>query len=73
MSQLMIQSGAEKISVPMKCDVEAFFYWYGDDVSMEDGDITELQYRDYMETGHYYAEEHYKELINNSGCDVNGV
>lgn len=36
MSQLMIQAGAEKIGVPMKCDVEAFAVWYGDDVPMED-------------------------------------
>ena len=27
MSQLMIKTGADKMSVPMKCDVEAFFYW----------------------------------------------
>ena len=28
MSQLMIQSGADRVSVKMKCDVEAFFVWY---------------------------------------------
>ena len=28
MSQLMIQSGKDKIDVPMKCDVEIFAYWY---------------------------------------------
>ena len=36
MSKLMIQAGAEKISVPMRCDVEAFYVWYGDDVSLDD-------------------------------------
>lgn len=36
MSKLMIASGAEKISVPMKCDVEAFKVWYGDDIPLED-------------------------------------
>lgn len=28
MSQLMIQSGADRIKVPMKCDVAKFFFWY---------------------------------------------
>lgn len=36
MSQLMIQAGAEKISVPMKCDVEAFKVWYGEDIPLDD-------------------------------------
>lgn len=36
MSKLMIASGAEKISVPMKCDVEAFKVWYGDDIPLDD-------------------------------------
>lgn len=38
MSKLMIASGAEKISVPMKCDVEAFKVWYGEDIPLEDTD-----------------------------------
>lgn len=36
MSKLMIAAGAEKISVPMKCDVEAFKVWYGDDIPLDD-------------------------------------
>ena len=36
MSGLMIKAGAEKISVPMKCDVECFHIWYGDDISLDD-------------------------------------
>lgn len=36
MSSLMIAAGAEKISVPMKCDVEAFKVWYGEDIPLED-------------------------------------
>lgn len=61
MSKLMISSGADRISVPMKCDVEAFFYWYGPDVAMEDSDITKKQYEDYMNTGIYKDEEYYKD------------
>ena len=60
MSQLMIQSGADRISVPMKCDVEAFFYWYGPDVSLDDSEITEQQFKDYDTTGIYKDEEYYK-------------
>jgi DNA polymerase I-like protein with 3'-5' exonuclease and polymerase domains len=63
MSQLMIQAGAEKISVPMKCDVEFFQYWYGPDVSAEDDAVTEMQYKDYNEKGIYYEREHYEELL----------
>lgn len=63
MSQLMIQSGADRISVPMKCDVECFQYWYGPDVSTEDTEITALQYKDYNETGKYYDEDYYKEKL----------
>ena len=59
MSQLMIQSGADKISVPMKCDVEAFFYWYGPDVALEDNEITQQQYNDYDTTGIYKDEKFY--------------
>lgn len=60
MSQLMIQSGADKISVPMKCDVEAFFYWYGPDVELnETDDITMKQYNDYVNTGIYKNREDY--------------
>lgn len=60
MSQLMIQAGADKICVPMKCDVEKFFYWYGPDVEDKDDDITLKQYNDYMTTGKYYDREHYE-------------
>ena len=59
LSQLMIQAGAEKISVPMKCDVEYFFYWYGPDVSLEDDELTQLQYKDYIEKGVYKEREEY--------------
>lgn len=59
----MIQSGADKIKVQMKCDVECFFVWYGDDVSTEDNEITAMQYKDYMETGKYYGEDYYKEKL----------
>lgn len=64
MSKLMIQSGADKVKVPMKCDVEGFFVWYGDDVSMEDNEITALQYKDYVDTGKYFSEEYYKDKLN---------
>lgn len=61
MSQLMIQSGADKISVPMKCDVEAFFYWYGPDVELNETDeITMKQYNDYINTGIYKKREDYE-------------
>ena len=49
----MIKSGTEKICVPMKCDVEAFFYWYGPDVSLEDTPATMKQYEDYISKGTY--------------------
>ena len=55
----MIQAGAEKISVPMKCDVEKFFYWYGPDVSDEDDEITLQQYKDYNELGIYKDRKEY--------------
>lgn len=67
MSQLMIQSGADRVKVPMKCDVEAFFVWYGDDVSMDDNEITAMQYKDYMDTGKYYGEEYYLKNLNKTG------
>ena len=60
MSQLMIQSGAEKIKVPMKCDVEKFFYWYGPDVNDDDDEITMKQYEDYINTGRYKDREEYE-------------
>lgn len=59
MSQLMIQSGADKINVPMKCDVEKFFYWYGPDVSDEDDELTMKQYNDYNTIGVYKNREDY--------------
>ena len=61
MSQLMIQAGAGTISVPMKCDVEGFFYWYGPDVDMNETDeITMKQYNDYINTGIYKNREDYE-------------
>lgn len=59
MSQLMIQAGAEKISVPMKCDVEKFFFWYGPNVDDEDDEITLKQYNDYINTGKYKDRKEY--------------
>lgn len=59
MSQLMIQAGAEKVSVPMRCDVEAFFFWYGPDVSLEDTEGTKKQYEDYVSNGIYKESEEY--------------
>lgn len=55
----MIQAGSEKVSVPMKCDVEWFFYWYGPDVSTDNDDITMKQYNDYINTGIYKDREDY--------------
>ena len=50
-----------------------FLYGIGDDVSMEDNEITQMQYNDYVNTGKYYDEKHYEELLNNKGqkqmCD----
>ena len=60
MSQLMIQSGTDRIKVPMKCDVEKFFFWYGPDVSDVDDDLTMTQYNDYMTTGKYKEREEYE-------------
>lgn len=60
LSSLMIQAGAEKISVPMKCDTEAFFYWYGPDVELDETDeITMKQYNDYINTGIYKERDQY--------------
>jgi DNA polymerase I-like protein with 3'-5' exonuclease and polymerase domains len=59
MSQLMISSGSDKIKVPMKCDVEKFFYWYGPDVSDENDELTMAQYNDYNTTGKYKDREDY--------------
>lgn len=53
MSQLMIKAGEEKIQVPMKCDVENFFCWYGYDVSAEDTPQALAQNEDYIKTGTY--------------------
>ena len=35
MSMIMINAAAEKISVPMKCDVEITERWYGDVISVD--------------------------------------
>lgn len=59
MSQLMIQAGAERVTVPMKCDVSSFFFWYGPEISMTDDDITLKQYQDYINTGTYKEAEEY--------------
>ena len=59
MSKLMIASGKEKVVVPMKCDVEAFFYWYGPDVSLDDSPIADKQNEDYMNTGVYKEVDEY--------------
>ena len=59
LSGLMIQAGAEKINIPMKCDVEYFFYWYGPDVSDVDDEITMKQYNDFVQTGLYKERENY--------------
>lgn len=55
----MIQSGKDKVKVPMKCDVEWFFYWYGPDVSTVDDELTMKQYNDYINTGIYKDRENY--------------
>jgi len=60
LSKLMIQAGAEKISVPMKCDVEYFFYWYGPDVNTDDDEISMAQYNDYINTGIYKERKEYE-------------
>lgn len=61
MSQLMIQAGADKISVPMKCDVEKSFYWYGPTVEDEDDEITMKQYNDFMTKGVYKDRKEYQQ------------
>lgn len=53
LSGLMIQAGAEKINIPMKCDVEFFFCWYGHEVSPEDTPQALAQYEEYNRTGLY--------------------
>ena len=60
MSKLMIDSAKPTINVPMKCDVEAFFYWYGPDVDLEDSLETSLQYKEYCETGKYKEKDKYE-------------
>ena len=60
LSKLMIQAGAEKISVPMKCDTEKFFFWYGPEVEDEDDELTLAQYNDYINTGLYKDRNEYK-------------
>ena len=45
--------------VPMKCDVEAFFYWYGPKVSIDDTEITRQQYEDYINKGIYKEAKEY--------------
>lgn len=59
MSQLMIKSGADKISVPMKCDVSCTAYWYGPEISLEDDEKTLRQYNDFITTGTYKDVECY--------------
>lgn len=59
MSQIMIDSAAEKIDVPMKCDVEIFAYWYGPDISPNDSDVTTRQYQDFLDKGIYKEEKEY--------------
>ena len=59
LSQTMIKAGAEKMIVPMKCDVEAFFYWYGPKVSIDDTEITRQQYEDYINKGIYKEAKEY--------------
>lgn len=56
----MIDSAKPTINVPMKCDVEAFFYWYGPDVDLEDSLETSLQYKEYCETGKYKEKDKYE-------------
>ena len=60
MSKLMIQSGAGTIKVPMKCDVEKFFYWYGTEELEEEDNITKQQYEDYTTKGIYKSREEYE-------------
>lgn len=55
----MIQAGAEKINIPMKCDTEYFFYWYGPDVNADDDEITEKQYNDFITKGLYKERKDY--------------
>lgn len=50
MSQLMIESGQEKIKVPMKCDCTCFFRWYGDEISFEDTPEALQQYKEYCDS-----------------------
>ena len=59
MSQIMIDSAKPTITVPMKCDVEGFFYWYGPDVDLDNNKETQLQYEDYCNTGAYKKKETY--------------
>lgn len=59
LSALMVQAGAEKISVPMRCDVEKFFYWYGPDVEDNNDELTQMQYNDYVNTGLYKSRDEY--------------
>lgn len=59
MSQLMIDSAKPNITVPMRCDVEGFFYWYGPDVDMDDDEQTLKQYEDFCNTGLYKKKEEY--------------
>ena len=55
MSQLMIEAGAEKISVKMKCDV----------LLEIDDDISKQQYNDYINTGLYKDRKEYEKLNEN--------
>ena len=60
MSQIMIDSAKAKINVPMKCDTELFFYWYGPDVDVDDDAGTLAQYEDFITTGSYKDKNEYK-------------
>jgi hypothetical protein len=60
MSQLMVEAGKDKIEVPMRCDVEKSFYWYGPTVEDIDDEITMKQYNDFMTKGVYKDREEYE-------------
>ena len=60
MSQIMIDSAKPNIDVPMKCDVEGFFYWYGPDVDLDsDDEATLKQYNDFVLNGLYKEKSMY--------------
>ena len=56
----MIDSAKPNIDVPMKCDVEGFFYWYGPDVDLDsDDEATLKQYNDFVLNGLYKEKSMY--------------